>query len=38
VDGRFARNFQVSVVVVRSSFDYPALLQDPRLFFPVPAP
>ncbi|KIS28606.1 hypothetical protein TV39_04210 [Arthrobacter sp. SPG23] len=38
VDGRFARNFQVTDVVERSSFDYPALLQDPRLFFPVPAP
>jgi hypothetical protein len=38
VDGRFARNFQVTEVVERSSFDYPALLQDPRLFFPVPAP
>jgi hypothetical protein len=38
VDGRFARNFQVTEVVDRSAFDYPALLQDPRLFFPVPAP
>ena len=38
VDGRFARNFEVTEVVERSSFDYPALLQDPRLFFPVPAP
>jgi hypothetical protein len=38
VDGRFARNFQVTEVVDRASFDYPALLQDPRLFFPIPAP
>lgn len=38
VDGRFARNFQVTDVVERSSFDYPALLQDPRVFFPIPAP
>lgn len=38
VDGRFARNFEVTEIVDRSSFDYPALLQDPRLFFPVPAP
>jgi hypothetical protein len=38
VDGRFARNFEVTEVVDRSSFDYPALLQDPRLFFPIPAP
>ncbi|MDV8149630.1 MSMEG_6728 family protein [Arthrobacter sp. B10-11] len=37
VDGRFARNFQVTDVVERSSFDYPALLQDPRVFFPIPA-
>ncbi|QCO97195.1 hypothetical protein FCN77_04975 [Arthrobacter sp. 24S4-2] len=38
VDGHFARNFQVTEVVDRASFDYPALLQDPRLFFPIPAP
>lgn len=38
VDGRFARNFEVTDVVDRSWFDYPASLQDPRLFFPVPAP
>lgn len=38
VDGRFARNFEVTEVVDRASFDYPALLQDPRLFFPIPAP
>ncbi|MGZ4662894.1 MAG: MSMEG_6728 family protein [Arthrobacter sp.] len=37
VDGRFARNFQVTEILDRSAFDYPALLQDPRLFFPVPA-
>ena len=34
----FARNFQVDEVLDRSAFDYPALLQDPRMFFPVPAP
>ena len=38
VDGRFARNFKVDEVLDRSAFDYPALLQDPRMFFPVPAP
>jgi Pyrimidine dimer DNA glycosylase len=38
VDGQFARNFQVDEIVDRSAFDYPALLQDPRTFFPVPAP
>ena len=38
VDGHFARNFQVAEIVDRSAFDYPALLQDPRLFFPIPAP
>jgi hypothetical protein len=37
VDGQFARNFQVDEVVDRSAFDYPALLQDPRAFFPIPA-
>jgi hypothetical protein len=37
-DGRFGRNFKVTDVVDRSAFDYPALLQDPRVFFPVPAP
>ncbi|MDN4644273.1 MSMEG_6728 family protein [Arthrobacter sp. PsM3] len=37
VDGRFARNFQVDEILDRSSFDYPALLQDPRVFFPIPA-
>jgi len=38
VNGRFARNFEVTNVIKRSDFDYPALLQDPRVFFPVPAP
>jgi hypothetical protein len=38
VEGKFARNFEVTDVVKRSDFDYPALLQDPRVFFPVPAP
>lgn len=37
-DGRFGRNFTVTEVIDRSAFDYPALLQDPRVFFPVPAP
>lgn len=37
-DGRFGRNFSVTEVIARSAFDYPALLQDPRVFFPVPAP
>jgi len=37
-NGRFARNFEVTSVIKRSDFDYPALLQDPRVFFPVPAP
>ncbi|MET1063616.1 MAG: MSMEG_6728 family protein [Arthrobacter sp.] len=37
VDGRFARNFQVDEILKRSDFDYPALLQDPRVFFPIPA-
>ena len=38
VDGKFARNFEVTDVVKRSDFDYPALLQDPLVFFPIPAP
>lgn len=38
VDGHFARNFEVTNVIERSRFDYPALLQDPRVFFRVPAP
>jgi hypothetical protein len=37
-DGRFGRNFSVTEVIDRSAFDYPALLQDPRVFFPVPTP
>jgi Pyrimidine dimer DNA glycosylase len=37
VDGHFARNFQVSEILARRDFDYPALLQDPRVFFPIPA-
>ncbi|WP_018773879.1 MSMEG_6728 family protein [Arthrobacter sp. 131MFCol6.1] len=37
VDGQFARNFQVDEIVDRSAFDYPALMQDPRAFFPIPA-
>ncbi|MCU1532370.1 MAG: hypothetical protein JWO49_1941 [Arthrobacter sp.] len=37
VDGRFSRHFKVDEIVDRSAFDYPALLQDPRVFFPVPA-
>jgi hypothetical protein len=37
-DGRFGRNFVVNEVIDRSAFAYPALLQDPRVFFPVEAP
>lgn len=37
VDGHFARNFKVDEILDRSDFDYPALLQDPRVFFPIPA-
>lgn len=36
-EGRFAREFEVTEILDRSAFDYPALLQDPRVFFPVPA-
>jgi hypothetical protein len=36
-DGRFGRHFEVTDVIDRSEFAYPALLQDPRVFFPVPA-
>jgi hypothetical protein len=37
-DGRFGRNFTVTEIIERSAFTYPALLQDPRVFFPVEAP
>ncbi|MBO1266663.1 MSMEG_6728 family protein [Arthrobacter cavernae] len=37
-DGRFGRDFEVTRIMDRSEFDYPALLQDPRVFFPIPAP
>ncbi|MEQ4519530.1 MSMEG_6728 family protein [Pseudarthrobacter sp. B907] len=37
VDGVFARNFHVNEIVARRDFDYPALLQDPRVFFPIAA-
>ncbi|AXJ10169.1 MSMEG_6728 family protein [Arthrobacter sp. PM3] len=37
VDGQFARNFEIDEIVDRAAFDYPALLQDPRAFFPIPA-
>lgn len=37
VESRFARNFKVDEILARSDFDYPALLQDPRVFFPIPA-
>ncbi|MDJ0319448.1 MSMEG_6728 family protein [Pseudarthrobacter sp. PS3-L1] len=37
-DGRFGRNFTLKEVIERSAFDSPALLQDSRVFFPVPAP
>ncbi|WP_449373125.1 MSMEG_6728 family protein [Arthrobacter psychrolactophilus] len=35
-DGRFGRNFELQEIIERSDFDYPALLQDPRVFFPIP--
>lgn len=37
-DGRFGRNFELTKIMDRRDFDYPALLQDPRVFFPIPAP
>lgn len=37
VDGVFARNFHVNEILARRDFDYPALLQDPRVFFPIAA-
>lgn len=37
-DGRFGRHFTVTEIIDRSAFAYPALLQDPRVFFPVEAP
>lgn len=37
-DGRFGRNFTVTEIIDRSAFAYPAVLQDPRVFFPVAAP
>ncbi|WP_426302419.1 MSMEG_6728 family protein [Arthrobacter sp. R-11] len=37
-DGRFGRNFELSQVLERSDLANPALLQDPRVFFPVPDP
>lgn len=37
-DGRFGRHFTVNEIIDRSAFAYPALLQDPRVFFPVEAP
>jgi hypothetical protein len=37
-DGTFGRHFEVTDITARSEFDYPALLQDPRVFFPIPAP
>lgn len=35
-DGRFGRNFEVQEIIDRADFDNPALLQDPRVFFPIP--
>ncbi|MGP9503916.1 MSMEG_6728 family protein [Specibacter sp. AOP5-B1-6] len=35
-DGRFGRTFELSEIIDRADFDYPALLQDPRVFFPIP--
>ncbi len=37
-DGRFGRNFTVNEIIDRSAFANPALLQDPRVLFPVEAP
>ena len=37
-DGRFGRHFTVNEIIDRSAFAYPALLQDPRVFFAVEAP
>lgn len=37
-DGRLGRNFTVTEIIDRSAFAYPALLQDPRVFFAVEAP
>lgn len=37
-DGRFGRNFTVTEIIDRSAFTYAALLQDPRVLFPVEAP
>ncbi|TLM81508.1 hypothetical protein FDW83_16120 [Pseudarthrobacter sp. NamE2] len=37
-DGRFGRHFTVTEIIDRSAFAYPALLQDPRVFFAVEAP
>ncbi|HKU32089.1 MAG TPA: MSMEG_6728 family protein [Arthrobacter sp.] len=36
-DGRFGRNFEVEKVIDRSDLDFPALMQDPRAFFPIPS-
>ncbi|WP_104109657.1 MULTISPECIES: MSMEG_6728 family protein [unclassified Arthrobacter] len=35
-DGRFGRTFEIQEIIDRADFDYPALLQDPRVFFPIP--
>lgn len=35
-DDRFGRTFEVREIIDRTDFDYPALLQDPRVFFPIP--
>lgn len=37
VNGQLTRNFEVDEIISRQEFDYPALLQDPRLFFPIAA-
>lgn len=37
-DGRFGRHFTVTEIIDRSAFAYPAVLQDPRVLFPVAAP
>ncbi|SEE08111.1 hypothetical protein SAMN04489740_0617 [Arthrobacter alpinus] len=35
-DGRFGRTFEAQEIIDRADFDNPALLQDPRVFFPIP--
>lgn len=37
-DGRFGRNFELDQVVGRADLPNPALMQDPRIFFPISDP